>query len=296
MPPEPTAGSIAAPMPGPGAKPTPRVERGVRAQPEIERGERRRRRRRARPRRGRRRTRKHPRGPESTVGDPVHGPFCRARRRVTAASGSRDPSRHEADRTPPVRSRGGRRADPRGPEPGAAERRGGSRAAPSASSPAPAPARRRRSPAASRGRSRAAPSRPSGSSRSRSPTRRPASFARGSRALGVEGVRASTFHSAALTLLRHFRGDPGRILATKALLLRRIGNGLPKPYRFRPAGDLATEIEWAKNRRLTPETYLAGLGRSTSRRCRPTSRTASSASTSGARPTRARSTSRICSG
>jgi len=77
--------------------------------------------------------------------------------------------------------------------------------------------------------------------------------------LGVEGVRASTFHSAALALLRHFRGDPGRILATKALLLRRIGNGLPKPYRFRPAGDLATEIEWAKNRRLTPEAYLAAL-------------------------------------
>ncbi len=79
-------------------------------------------------------------------------------------------------------------------------------------------------------------------------------------ALGVEGVRASTFHSAALALLRRFRGDPGRILATKALLLRRIGNGLPMPYKFRPAGDLATEIEWAKNRRLEPSTYLAGLG------------------------------------
>jgi DNA helicase-2/ATP-dependent DNA helicase PcrA len=79
-------------------------------------------------------------------------------------------------------------------------------------------------------------------------------------ALGVEGVRASTFHSAALALLRRFRGDPGRILSTKALLLRRIGNGLPRPYRFRPAGDLATEIEWAKNRRLEPDTYLAGLG------------------------------------
>ena len=78
--------------------------------------------------------------------------------------------------------------------------------------------------------------------------------------LGVEGVRASTFHSAALALLRRFGGDPGRIMGTKALLLRRIGNGLPKPYRFRPAGDLATEIEWAKNRRLTPSTYLAGLG------------------------------------
>jgi DNA helicase-2/ATP-dependent DNA helicase PcrA len=79
-------------------------------------------------------------------------------------------------------------------------------------------------------------------------------------ALGVEGVRASTFHSAALALLRRFQGDPGRILNTKALLLRRIGNSLPKPFRFRPAGDLATEIEWAKNRRLTPETYLRGLG------------------------------------
>jgi DNA helicase II / ATP-dependent DNA helicase PcrA len=78
--------------------------------------------------------------------------------------------------------------------------------------------------------------------------------------LGVEGVRASTFHSAALALLRRFGGDPGRIMGTKALLLRRIGNSLPKPYRFRPAGDLATEIEWAKNRRLTPQTYLAGLG------------------------------------
>jgi len=79
-------------------------------------------------------------------------------------------------------------------------------------------------------------------------------------ALGVDGVRASTFHSAALVLLRHFEGDPGRILASKAILLRRIGNGLPGAYRFRPAGDLATEIEWAKNRRLTPETYRSGLG------------------------------------
>src|SRR4051795_10959148 len=79
-------------------------------------------------------------------------------------------------------------------------------------------------------------------------------------ALGVEGVRASTFHSAALALLRRFAGDPGRILSTKALLLRQIANRLPAPYKFRPAGDLATEIEWAKNRRLTPQTYLNGLG------------------------------------
>ena len=80
------------------------------------------------------------------------------------------------------------------------------------------------------------------------------------RALGVDGVRASTFHSAALALLRHFEGDPGRILPSKAPLLRRIGNSLPGAFRFRPAGDLATEIEWAKNRRLTPDTYHDWLG------------------------------------
>jgi DNA helicase II / ATP-dependent DNA helicase PcrA len=78
--------------------------------------------------------------------------------------------------------------------------------------------------------------------------------------LGVAGVEARTFHSAALSQLRRARGDgPGRILSTKALLLRQIGNTLPPPFRFRPAGDLATEVEWAKNRRLTPETYRAGI-------------------------------------
>ena len=78
--------------------------------------------------------------------------------------------------------------------------------------------------------------------------------------LGAGGVRARTFHSAALAQLRYFGDDvPGKILASKALPLRQIGNALPRPYRFRPAGDLATEIEWAKNRRLTPESYLAAL-------------------------------------
>jgi len=78
--------------------------------------------------------------------------------------------------------------------------------------------------------------------------------------LGVEGVTARTFHSAALAQL-HWLGDPPqRILPSKALILRRIGNTLPPPYKFRPAGDLATEVEWAKNRRLTPAGYLEGLG------------------------------------
>jgi DNA helicase II / ATP-dependent DNA helicase PcrA len=80
-------------------------------------------------------------------------------------------------------------------------------------------------------------------------------------ALGVSGVRASTFHSAALGQLRFFASEPPqRILASKALPLRHIGNTLPRPYRFRPAGDLATEIEWAKNRRIAPGDYMGSLG------------------------------------
>src|ERR671914_933671 len=79
-------------------------------------------------------------------------------------------------------------------------------------------------------------------------------------ALGVEGVRARTFHSAALAQLRNLASEPpGTIMSSKAVALRQIGNTLPKPYRFRPAGDLATEIEWAKNRRLTPAAYLDSL-------------------------------------
>jgi DNA helicase-2/ATP-dependent DNA helicase PcrA len=74
--------------------------------------------------------------------------------------------------------------------------------------------------------------------------------------LGVSGVRASTFHSAALRQLRHFAPEAvGRILPSKALALRQIANSLPAPYKFRPAGDLATEIEWAKNRRIPPDRY-----------------------------------------
>jgi DNA helicase-2/ATP-dependent DNA helicase PcrA len=79
--------------------------------------------------------------------------------------------------------------------------------------------------------------------------------------LGVPGVRCSTFHSAALGQLRFFATEPPkRILASKALPLRHIGNSLPRPYRFRPAADLATEIEWAKNRRIAPDDYQRSLG------------------------------------
>jgi DNA helicase II / ATP-dependent DNA helicase PcrA len=78
--------------------------------------------------------------------------------------------------------------------------------------------------------------------------------------LGVGGVTARTFHSAALRQLHRLGDPPERIMASKALLLRQLANTLPPPFKFRPAGDLATEIEWAKNRRLTPSTYLDGIG------------------------------------
>jgi DNA helicase-2/ATP-dependent DNA helicase PcrA len=79
--------------------------------------------------------------------------------------------------------------------------------------------------------------------------------------LGAEDIQARTFHSAALGQLRYFAGDRiGQILPSKALMLQPIRRSLPPPFKFRPLGDLAGEIEWAKNRRLAPETYLSGLG------------------------------------
>jgi DNA helicase-2/ATP-dependent DNA helicase PcrA len=78
--------------------------------------------------------------------------------------------------------------------------------------------------------------------------------------LGVEGIRARTFHSAALRQLRYFSAEtPPQIMASKVVALRQIANTLPKPYRFRPAADLATEIEWAKNRRVDASAYLSSL-------------------------------------
>jgi DNA helicase II / ATP-dependent DNA helicase PcrA len=78
--------------------------------------------------------------------------------------------------------------------------------------------------------------------------------------LGVSGVRASTFHSAALSQLRYFRPEAvGRILSSKALLIYNIVRALPPPFKFRAAGDYATEIEWARNRRIPPSRYRDSL-------------------------------------
>ena len=79
--------------------------------------------------------------------------------------------------------------------------------------------------------------------------------------LGATGVPARTFHAAALAQLRYFRGEElGEVLPSKAPVLLPIARALPGAFRFRPLADLATEIEWAKNRRLTPATYRGSLG------------------------------------
>ena len=89
-------------------------------------------------------------------------------------------------------------------------------------------------------------------------------------ALGAPGVRASTFHSAALAPAPPLRaGARRRILPSKALAAPADREPLPAPYKFRPAGDLATEIEWAKNRRIPPERYRDDSA-TTSRRSRST--------------------------
>ena len=170
-------------------------------------------------------------------------------------------------------------------------------AARSASWPAPDRARRRRSRAASPGRSpraRFAPDeilavtftdKAAGVMRSR---------LAGLGAGGVAGADIPRGRARAAQPLRT-RRRVGRILPTKALLLRQIANALPPPYTFRPGGDLATEIERAKARRVAPGRVPRVAGRA---------RAADSGGPDAARlprvraaqePSAARSTSRICS-
>ncbi len=84
-------------------------------------------------------------------------------------------------------------------------------------------------------------------------------------ALGLPGVTARTFHAHALSQLRHFwpsrhEGDPlPDLLDSKLPILVPLVRALPGHYRFTPAKDIASEIEWAKSRRLTPGTYEAAL-------------------------------------
>lgn len=82
--------------------------------------------------------------------------------------------------------------------------------------------------------------------------------------LGVDGVEARTFHAAALSQLSRLwaahAGSPlPELLDTKAPLIASLANSLPPPHRFLPRSELAGEIEWAKNRMVTPSAYLEVL-------------------------------------
>ena len=52
-------------------------------------------------------------------------------------------------------------------------------------------------------------------------------------------------------------GTPlGDVLDTKARLIAGLANALPAPHKFVPRRDLASEIEWAKNRMIPTDRYL----------------------------------------
>ncbi|HSJ51379.1 MAG TPA: ATP-dependent DNA helicase UvrD2, partial [Actinomycetota bacterium] len=85
--------------------------------------------------------------------------------------------------------------------------------------------------------------------------------------LGAQGVVARTFHAAGLAQLSRLWpelvGEPlPEILPSKAPLIASLANALPPPHRFLPRGELANEIEWAKNRLVQPDRYLAEIAAS----------------------------------
>ena len=87
-------------------------------------------------------------------------------------------------------------------------------------------------------------------------------------ALGHPGVTAATFHAAALRQLRHFwpqvvGGEPPRIVESKIPILVPFVARLPGGYRYREVRDLAAEIEWAKARRIRPNTYESEVAAAT---------------------------------
>jgi DNA helicase-2/ATP-dependent DNA helicase PcrA len=78
--------------------------------------------------------------------------------------------------------------------------------------------------------------------------------------LGVPGVRAKTFHAEALAQYRKYSDDENEILASKGRVIVGLAKALPMPHKFTAVRDLATEIEWAKNQRITPDRYIDALG------------------------------------
>lgn len=86
------------------------------------------------------------------------------------------------------------------------------------------------------------------------------------RELGVLGVQARTFHSAALRQLHYFwpqavGGAAPEVLAQKAPLVAEAAGRLRIRFQGSELRDLAAEIEWAKVSLVTAETYAAAVTR-----------------------------------
>jgi DNA helicase II / ATP-dependent DNA helicase PcrA len=78
--------------------------------------------------------------------------------------------------------------------------------------------------------------------------------------LGLPQVTASTFHAAARRQLAYYwpqihGRDLPEVLDSKLRIIGPLARQLPGGYRFTPAKDVADEIEWAKVRRMRPDTY-----------------------------------------
>jgi len=86
------------------------------------------------------------------------------------------------------------------------------------------------------------------------------------RRLGLRGdVTTGTFHAVAWGALRTRWADQGRtpltLLDRKGRLLSELAPTVPGKDKRTVAADLATEIEWAKARMITPDDYTAAVGR-----------------------------------
>jgi DNA helicase-2/ATP-dependent DNA helicase PcrA len=82
------------------------------------------------------------------------------------------------------------------------------------------------------------------------------------RTLGVGGVQARTFHSAALRQLHYFwpqavGGAAPEVLPYKASVVAEAASRLRMQFDRTAIRDLAAEVEWAKVNLLTPESYAA---------------------------------------
>ncbi|MGH2830474.1 MAG: ATP-dependent helicase, partial [Actinomycetota bacterium] len=73
--------------------------------------------------------------------------------------------------------------------------------------------------------------------------------------LGVPAVRARTFHAEALAQYRAFGSDASEIVPSKGQILAPLVQRLGMPHKFTSVRDVATEIEWAKNRLVAPDGY-----------------------------------------